>query len=296
MYTILGSDQKEYGPVSPDELRRWISEGRANAGTLVRLANTADWRPLAEFPEFADAFPAPPPVVSRPLAEQTSPQPAPAPPAKPNGLAIASIVLGGFGVFTCGLSALVGLILGILALKKAGKEQGAPGRGLALAGIIVSAAFLVLMPIAAGVAMTSFGRAKERASDVMCMSNTKQIALGLMMYSSDNDDILPMADKWSDAIGQYVGNNERVFQCPKGSPNQRSHYGFNRNLGGLATSKVKSPAKTVMVFETDGGWNVSGGAELLLKKPRHELIIICFADGHCEAVKPSSLPNLRWEP
>ena len=30
-YTIIGGDTKEYGPISADDVRQWISEGRLNA-------------------------------------------------------------------------------------------------------------------------------------------------------------------------------------------------------------------------------------------------------------------------
>ena len=35
MYKIRGGDGKEYGPVSADTLKQWVSEGRANAQTLI---------------------------------------------------------------------------------------------------------------------------------------------------------------------------------------------------------------------------------------------------------------------
>ena len=53
MYKILGTDQKEYGPVSADVLRQWIADRRANAQTLIKPEGAADWKPLAEFPEFS---------------------------------------------------------------------------------------------------------------------------------------------------------------------------------------------------------------------------------------------------
>ena len=60
MYKIIGGDGKEYGPVSADDLRRWIAEGRVNAQTRIQGGESADWRPLGEFPEFAlPAFTAP---------------------------------------------------------------------------------------------------------------------------------------------------------------------------------------------------------------------------------------------
>ena len=60
MYKILGADQKEYGPVTGDQLRQWIREGRANAQTLVQGPNSTEWKPLNTFAEFSDVLaPAP---------------------------------------------------------------------------------------------------------------------------------------------------------------------------------------------------------------------------------------------
>jgi hypothetical protein len=56
MYKIIGADQKEYGPVSVDQIRDWIAEGRVNAQTPVRAEGTQEWKPLSSFPDFADAF------------------------------------------------------------------------------------------------------------------------------------------------------------------------------------------------------------------------------------------------
>jgi hypothetical protein len=65
-YKIIGADQKEYGPVTADEVRKWLVEGRANAQTLVQVDGGA-WKPLASFAEFASdvpSSPAPPPALS----------------------------------------------------------------------------------------------------------------------------------------------------------------------------------------------------------------------------------------
>ena len=64
MYRILGADGREYGPATADQVRGWIKDGRANASTRVRLEGTAEWRSLADFPEFAEALgrKGPPPV------------------------------------------------------------------------------------------------------------------------------------------------------------------------------------------------------------------------------------------
>jgi uncharacterized membrane protein len=56
MYKIIGGDGKEYGPISAEQVRQWIAEGRANAQTPVQAAGSTEWKPLSSFPEFADAL------------------------------------------------------------------------------------------------------------------------------------------------------------------------------------------------------------------------------------------------
>jgi len=71
-YTIIGGDQKEYGPVTADDVRQWIVEGRLSETSLVKAESDAEFRTLEKFPEFAAAFapkaPAPdvPPVFASP--------------------------------------------------------------------------------------------------------------------------------------------------------------------------------------------------------------------------------------
>lgn len=60
MYKLIGADKKEYGPISAEVLRCWITEGRANSQTLIQPEGNTDWKPLADFPEFAEALGAAP--------------------------------------------------------------------------------------------------------------------------------------------------------------------------------------------------------------------------------------------
>jgi GYF domain 2 len=55
-YTIIGGDGKQYGPITTDELRKWVSEGRLNAQSLAKAESDAEFRPLSAFPEFAEVF------------------------------------------------------------------------------------------------------------------------------------------------------------------------------------------------------------------------------------------------
>ncbi len=53
MYKIIGADKKEYGPVTAEQVREWIAQGRANAESLLQTEGSAEWKPLSVFPEFA---------------------------------------------------------------------------------------------------------------------------------------------------------------------------------------------------------------------------------------------------
>ena len=142
MYRVLGADGKEYGPVNGEMLRQWITQGRANAQTKVKAEGDAEWQTLASVPEFQNTFAvapgAPPALPATPTETKTS------------GMAITSLVLGILGIFTCGVTSLVGLILGIIALVKINRSGGRlSGNGLAISGICVSAIFVLMVPICA---------------------------------------------------------------------------------------------------------------------------------------------------
>ncbi|MEI8063945.1 MAG: DUF4339 domain-containing protein [Verrucomicrobiota bacterium] len=53
MYKIIGGDGREYGPVSADQLRQWITEGRASAQTQILPEGATTWQSLGSLPEFA---------------------------------------------------------------------------------------------------------------------------------------------------------------------------------------------------------------------------------------------------
>ncbi len=55
-YTIIGGDQKEYGPISADDVRQWIAEGRLNEQSPIKVEGAAEFRLLGTFAEFGDAF------------------------------------------------------------------------------------------------------------------------------------------------------------------------------------------------------------------------------------------------
>lgn len=153
MYKILGADGRQYGPVSPEQLRRWIAEGRANASTQTLAEGAAEWKPLGTLPEFAGHFaPAVPPAVTGPRATYGR---------KTNGNALWGMIFGILALFCCLCCCLniplgaVGLIFSIIGLSQINEfPELYEGRGLAIVGIVLSALGLLL-----GVSMLLSGAA-----------------------------------------------------------------------------------------------------------------------------------------
>ena len=290
-YTIIGADHKQYGSVTTENIGSWIAEGRLNAESLLRVEGEAEFRPLETFPEFADLLAAkvaaltPPPLPAEAAAGVA---------ARTSGLAIASLVLGILGLFTW-FTALIGFVLGIVALIKVKRSGGAlGGGGMALAGLIVSAVAMFLIPILAAMLLPALVQAKSKEQSIYCMNNVRQLSLALRIYAKDNQDRYPAATNWCNAIRLEVGSTN-VFHCPADLLGGRCSYAFNIQVASTELAKVDP--STVVIFESDSGWNASGGQELLLDKSRHRhVVVVGFADGHVESVPESQQPKLRWNP
>lgn len=285
MYKIIGVDGKEYGPVSLDQLRQWLAQARVSGDTQVKAEGHSDWQPLKTLPELTDVFAKPPPLA-----------PTSSGPTQTSGWAVASLVLGILGLFSCGIAALFGLVAGIVGLKKIKKSDGRlTGDGLAIAGIVVSGIMILLLPLFAAMLLPALSKAKAKAQSIGCLNNAKQLALGVILYASSNTNC-PEAATWCDSVLTEVGSKQ-IFLCKAGSETDRCHFAYNAKLSGLDLNQIKNPATTVMIFESRGGWNQSGGKELLLPTPRHNnRIIVGFADGHVEMITESQLARLNWEP
>jgi hypothetical protein len=143
MYKIIGADQKEYGPVTAEQVRQWLAEGRASLQTKVLPEGATEWKAIGELPEFAAALPGPAP------ATLAIPTPSPAAAELVKGPAIGLIVTAILG----GLVQILSLILNLagasfLASSQMPKEawanmfSGTIGVVSSIIGILVSGLIL----------------------------------------------------------------------------------------------------------------------------------------------------------
>jgi hypothetical protein len=128
MYKIVGADRKEYGPVTADQLREWIAQGRANAQTIVRFEE-GPWKPLGTYPEFAplvSTSSTPPPLGGTIGQSLGAPQPIfiqqPALPQS-NSMAVAGLTFGILGLFCCPvIGAVLAIVFSSIGLNQIKKE------------------------------------------------------------------------------------------------------------------------------------------------------------------------------
>ncbi len=117
MYKIIGADGQPYGPVSAEQIKRWIVEGRARSETLVQAEGAPDWKPLATFPELLASQSPPPPIAPVPPGPGYVPGNVAARASNKVAAGICGILLGGFGVhkFILGYTG-AGLIMLLVSL------------------------------------------------------------------------------------------------------------------------------------------------------------------------------------
>jgi len=219
---------------------------------------------------------------------------APGPGAKTSGMAVAAMVLGILSMFTCGITIIPAVLLGIVSLVKIEKSGGSlSGRGFAIAGIVVPTALLPLLALLIGILMPTLARARHIAFRMICGNNMSGLDEMMLLYTGDYDEKYPTPSNWCDLLNDYAEINPRSFRCI-GGPAGRCNYAMNANVEKLGTS---APPDMVLLFETLPGWNQAGGPELLTTDNHQgEGCNVLFVDTHVEFVKAGDIPDLKWKP
>lgn len=175
-------------------------------------------------------------------------------------------------------------------------------KGFTLIELLVVIAIIAIL---AAILFPVFARARENARRASCQSNMKQIGLGLLQYTQDYDERLPLNHQnsytgngsylgWAQLVQPYI-KSYQLFQCPSettsgstnigqpwanaGSPNSgaqdsnHTDYWYSRFAGnppgeyamGVATPKIQNSALSILVGELDASKNNPNGGTMGLQ-------------------------------
>lgn len=132
--------------------------------------------------------------------------------------------------------------------------------------------------------------AREVSPQVSCLSNVKQLGMGMAMYAADYDDHFPLASAWHTALKPYT---KQEFHCPEAT--SAWSYAMNSSMSGANAQTIEAPELRVLLFDAEAALpNASGGREWLA--PRHKLgrAIIGLADGSAKSYSAETAAQLAW--
>ena len=146
-------------------------------------------------------------------------------------------------------------------------------KGFTLIELLVVIAIIAIL---AAILFPVFARAREKARETQCLSNVKEIALGLLMYASDYDSRLPAGSYqivgaagcdgkffWPRVVTPYIGTGDgasssgkALWRCPSWREVSQNwycgayaDYGLNSSVMSRLEAEIQYPAATVMLGE-----------------------------------------------
>jgi prepilin-type N-terminal cleavage/methylation domain-containing protein/prepilin-type processing-associated H-X9-DG protein len=118
---------------------------------------------------------------------------------------------------------------------------------------------IAIIAILAAILFPAFARARENARKISCVSNMKQLGLGIMQYSQDYDERLPYACRddggypWHYTVQPYL-KSFQLFDCPSYSPTTRVN-----NAPAASASYMCNGGGSYQTGMTDGSVSPSAG-------------------------------------
>lgn len=219
------------------------------------------------------------------------------------------------GLVVCGVAlGILTWLKGLKGLFRIGVRQGQ--------AFMRTLSVMLSVPLVLALAVPALWAQRGALQKEICAVNIQLLGAGLKVYAEYHKGEYPPVETWADTIKWFDPPPERAFRCPAGAEG-RCHYAINpyaarpleefkeyfveslkhvrerpeefKRAFRIRMQKEVEAQKLVLLFETKGGWNQFGTAEMLsFENHKGKGAHVMLANGELKFIAPEEAEKLKW--
>lgn len=170
------------------------------------------------------------------------------------------------------------------------RRSALPCRQVAGFTLVEMLVVMAILAILLYLLMPVFAKAREKVRQTACLSNQRQIAMGITMEVKDSSERFPTAEE----VWTITKFDPHLLQCPSNPEDMPNSYAFNGLLAGTALGSVVSPTSTIMTGDAKSSAKATNNVitdPIDFDKRHNGWFVASFVDGHVKLIKEPPLPG-----
>jgi prepilin-type N-terminal cleavage/methylation domain-containing protein/prepilin-type processing-associated H-X9-DG protein len=157
-------------------------------------------------------------------------------------------------------------------------------RGFTLIELLVVIAIIAIL---AAILFPVFAKAREKARQSSCLNNQRQIAVAILMYAQDHDEMLPDASN----VWPEINVDRNILVCPTKGKKVANAYIYSADCSSVSLGELADPAAELLTADGQHAASAASGITAATYDnvgytlddfdARHSNKFVCtFVDGH----------------